>query len=172
MVRRVRRAHGRDARERERVVVHLERAVAHDLEPVHDGLDGRGGVEVRVRGELLRGRDVARAPREEEGQRGVDDGREDGRVEDLRPGRGGAEDGFAPEEEEKERGSWGRISDCKLTRGGETYDDFINPSTIGAARPAGLIAGASAMNTFTFWLSWGCMLSAAKACAVPWLNPM
>ena len=32
-------------------------------------------------------------------------------------------------------------------------EDFISPSTIGAASPAGLIAGASAMKIFTLTLS-------------------
>lgn len=93
---------GRDAREGERVVVHLEARVAHDLEPVHDGLDGRSGVEVRVCRELLRGRDVDAVPREEEGKRGVDDRGEDRRVEDLAPGGGGTENGFAAKEEEEQ----------------------------------------------------------------------
>jgi hypothetical protein len=30
------------------------------------------------------------------------------------------------------------------------YEVFINPSTIGAARPAGFMAGANAMNTLIF----------------------
>ena len=35
----------------------------------------------------------------------------------------------------------------------QTYDDFIRPSTMGAANPAGLIAGARAIKTLTFSLS-------------------
>lgn len=54
----------------------------------------------------------------------------------------------------------------------QTYEAFINQSTMGAARPAGLIAGARAMKTLTFSFSSGCILRAAKACAVPWLKPM
>lgn len=49
----------------------------------------------------------------------------------------------------------------------KTHDAFISPSTTGAARPGGLIAGANAMKTLTFSLSPGWILSAAKACAVP-----
>ena len=37
----------------------------------------------------------------------------------------------------------------------ETHEAFISPSTIGAARPGGFIAGANAMKTFTFSLSPG-----------------
>ena len=52
------------------------------------------------------------------------------------------------------------------------YEAFMSPSTNGAASPGGLMAGANAMKTLTFSLSPGWMLSAAKAWAVPWLNPI
>ena len=48
-----------------------------------------------------------------------------------------------------------------------TYEAFINPSTTDAANPGGLIAGARAMKTLTFWLSWGRIDKAAKAWADP-----
>ena len=85
------------------VVVHLELGVAHDLEPVHDGLDGRGGVEVRVRGEALKRGDVVRVPVEEPAERGRDHSGEDGRIEEGLPGWDGGHDGFAAEDEENER---------------------------------------------------------------------
>lgn len=49
---------------------------------------------------------------------------------------------------------------------------FINESTIPFERPAGDIAGARAMNTLTFSLSFGCTARVAKACAVPCENPI
>ena len=85
------------------VVVHLELGVAHDLEPVHDGLDGRGRVEVREGGELLERRDVLAAPVEEPAEGVRDRGGEDGRVEEGLPGGHGGHDGLAPEDEENER---------------------------------------------------------------------
>ena len=87
------------------VVVHLELGVAHDLEPVHDGLDGRGGVEVRVRGELLELVDVRRVPVEEPAERGGDGGAEDGWVEEGLPGGDGGHDRLSAEDEEDERRS-------------------------------------------------------------------
>src|SRR6267154_1969736 len=35
------------------IIIHLERSFAHDLEPMHDRLDRRKGVEVGIRGDLL-----------------------------------------------------------------------------------------------------------------------
>lgn len=49
---------------------------------------------------------------------------------------------------------------------------FINASTIGLCKPAGLIAGANAINTSTFLFNAGWMLSVANACAVPCENPI
>lgn len=71
------------------VIVHLELAVAHDLEPVHDGLDRSEGVEMSVRGVFLGRRDVTTAPVEEPAERAVDDVGEDRRVEDGLPTVGG-----------------------------------------------------------------------------------
>lgn len=48
-----------------------------------------------------------------------------------------------------------------------THEVFIRPSTIGAASPAGLRAGAKAINTSIFLFNWGWILRAAKAWAVP-----
>ena len=87
------------------VVVHLELCVAHDLEPVDDGFDGGERVEVRIGGELLERRDVARAPPEEEAQGVVDRGAEDGRVEQGLPSGRGGEDRAAAEDEEEESGA-------------------------------------------------------------------
>lgn len=67
------------------VVVHLEDAVADDLEPVHYALGGRVRVKVRVRGQLLVGRDVDACPAKQEAQGGVDEAHKDGRVEDRLP---------------------------------------------------------------------------------------
>lgn len=86
------------------VVEHLELCVAHDLEPVHDGLDGRGRVEVREGGELLERGDVLAAPVEEPAERVRDRGGEDGWVEEGLPGGHGGHDGFAAEYEEDECG--------------------------------------------------------------------
>lgn len=44
---------------------------------------------------------------------------------------------------------------------------FIRASTIGLYKPAGLIAGAKAINTSTLSFKAGCMLKVANACAVP-----
>lgn len=86
------------------VVVELERAVADNLEPVHDRLGAGKGVQVRVGRELLAGRDVERLPIEEEGQAHVDGAREERRVHDGLPGRRGAEDGAAAKHEVQCRG--------------------------------------------------------------------
>lgn len=48
-----------------------------------------------------------------------------------------------------------------------THEAFMSPSTIGAERPGGLMAGAKAINTLTFSLRPGCILRAANAWAVP-----
>ena len=59
-----------------------------------------------------------------------------------------------------------------LPRTVDTYDDLTRPSTKGAAKPLGLMAGAKAMKTLTLSFNCGCMLSAAKAWAEPWLKPI
>lgn len=43
----------------------------------------------------------------------------------------------------------------------------MSASTIGAARPGGLMAGARAIKTLIFSFNSGCMLKAANAWAVP-----
>lgn len=67
------------------VVVHLERFVADDLEPMNHALGAREGIQVRVGGKLLADGDVLRLPVEEERQAEVDEFGEDGRVEDGLP---------------------------------------------------------------------------------------
>ena len=84
------------------VVVHLEGAVADDLEPVHDAFRGGEGVQVRVGGEFLVGGDVVHAPVEEEGEGFVDAPGEDCGVQEGGPHGGAAEDGAAAEEEEED----------------------------------------------------------------------
>ena len=51
-------------------------------------------------------------------------------------------------------------------------DALTKASTTPFRRPAGDIAGASAMKTLTLSFNRGCVESAAKAWAVPWENPM
>ena len=95
----------RRAREGKRlhvVVVHLELAVAHDLEPVHDRLDRRERVQVRVRRVLLRRGDVVAAPVEQPAQRVVDHCGEHGWVEDRLPAVCGRQDRLTAEDEEEE----------------------------------------------------------------------
>lgn len=82
----------------------MEAFVADDLEPVDDGFDGGEGVEVGVGCDFLGESDVFGAPVEEETHGGVDDAHKDGGVEDGLPECGGAEDGFAAEEEVKDVG--------------------------------------------------------------------
>lgn len=110
-------------------------------------------VEVRVRGRFLVTRDVLRFPAEKKIERLVDDAGEKRRVDDIVPQRGGRKDGFATENEVQEGGSIRLMSLAVWGAESKTYDAFIKPSTTGAAKPAGLIAGASAMKTLTFWLS-------------------
>lgn len=69
------------------IVIHLELGVAHDLEPMHHRLDGRGGIEVRVGREALESGDVVRVPVKEPAERGGDHRRKDGRVEEGLPCR-------------------------------------------------------------------------------------
>ena len=84
------------------IVEELERSIADDLEPVHDGLGAGEGVEMRVGGQLLGPGDVLAAPVEEDEQRHVDELGEDGRVEDGLPHGRGAEDASSTEEQVQE----------------------------------------------------------------------
>lgn len=86
------------------VVVQLERGVADDLEPVHHALGAGEGVQVRVGGELLAGRDVFGLPVEEEQEAHVDDAAEERRVKNRLPHGRRAEDGAAAKHEVQHRG--------------------------------------------------------------------
>ena len=108
---------------------------------------------MRVRGGFLVASDIPRFPTEKEIKRLVDDGGEQRRVDDVVPQRGGGKDGFTTENEVHEGGSITPMSRVVWVTRGKTYDAFIKPSTTGAAKPAGLMVGASAMKTLTFWLS-------------------
>ena len=120
-------------------------------------------VEVRVGGGLLVTSNVLGFPTEKEIERFVDEGGEKRRVDDVVPVRGGRKDGFTTENEVHEGGSITPMSQVVWGVNSKTYDAFIKPSTTGADKPAGLIVGASAMKTLTFWLSCGWMERAAKA---------
>ncbi len=66
------------------------------------------------------------------------------------PEGGRREDRFTTEEEEEECRPEKYVNGDTIKEGAVTYDAFINPSTIGTARPAGARAGARAINTLTF----------------------
>jgi hypothetical protein len=105
--------------------------------------------------EFLCGGDVMGVPGEKKDERGVDEAAEDWWVENMLPHESGGEDGTAAKDEEKESGTNDgskRVS-AGRNEGLMTYEAFMRPSTRGAERPLGRIAGARAMNTFTFWFS-------------------
>jgi len=116
-------------------------------------LEGTVPVEVRVGGGLLVASDILRFPIEKEIERFVDDGGKQRGVDDVVPVRSGRKNGFTTENEVHEGGSITPMSQVVWGVESKTYDAFIKPSTTGAAKPGGLIAGASAMKTLTFWLS-------------------
>lgn len=62
------------------VVVHLECGIAHDLEPMHDRLDGSKRVQMGISRDLLLLADVVTAPIEEPIERTVDQACENGGI--------------------------------------------------------------------------------------------
>jgi len=71
--------------------------MAHDLEPVHDGLDGGERIEMCVRRDLLRGGNVVVAPAKEPPNRRVDDLRVDRGVQEVSPRDCRGQDGLPAE---------------------------------------------------------------------------
>jgi len=143
---------------------------------MHDGLDRGEGVEVCVCGDLLGVGNVVVSPTEKPANRCVNDMGVDRCIQEVFPRYDGGQDSF-PAKKEEDQHRAGKMGESRHTmyhteKTTGTHEAFTSPSTMDVASPSGLIAGASAMNTFTFPFSWGWMLSAANACAVPWLNPI
>ncbi len=142
----------------ELVVVHDKSRGAHNLKPMYDGLCAGKGIQVGIGCEFLRGCDVMRVPREEEDERGINEAGEYGWVEDGLPHEGRGEDGAATKDKEEKRGTGIKITRMnagQIRTTGQTHEAFMRPSTRGAERPLGRIAGARAIKTLTFWFSWG-----------------
>ena len=134
------------------IVVHDEAAGAHDLKPMYDGLCASKGVEVGISREFLGEGDTTGVPREEEDERGVDQANEDGWVENGLPHESRGQDGATTKDKEEKSGTGKKHGDERgsAQKTWATYEAFIRPSTRGAERPFGRIAGARAIKTLTF----------------------
>ena len=137
------------------IVVHDEASGAHNLKPMYDGLCAGKGIEVGISRELLGKVDVIGVPREEEDEGGVHETDKYGRIENGLPYESRGEDGTTTEDEKEEGGPAYEITNVNLEwkEMGNTYEAFMRPSTIGAERPLGRMAGARAIKTLTFWFN-------------------
>ena len=91
----------RGDRARRLVVVHLEYAIADDLEPMHYTLRARERVQMWVRGEFLVWRDIDRSPPKQEPQTCVDEPDEDGRIQNALPHRRARQNCLPPKSQVK-----------------------------------------------------------------------
>lgn len=62
------------------IVIHLEAAVAHNLEPVDHRLDRRVRIQMSIRRQFLRERNIVPAPVEERDQGGINNANKDGGI--------------------------------------------------------------------------------------------
>lgn len=114
------------------VVVQLEALVADDLEPVHHRLGAGEGVQVRIGGQLLARRHVARLPVEQELQAHVDKTAEQRRIQDRLPHGGRAEDRAAAKHEVEN--GWGclhqavddAVGEASRRHGGGEADEDVD----------------------------------------------
>ncbi len=123
---------------------------------MYDGLCAGKGIEVGIGCKFLGERNIIGVPREEEDERGVDEAGEDGWIENGLPHEGRGEDGAATKYKEEESGTGIRITGMnagQIRKTGNAHEAFMRPSTRGAERPFGRIAGARAIKTLTFWFN-------------------
>lgn len=91
-------------RTRRIIVVHLERLVPDDLEPVHHRLGAGKAVQMGIRSQFLMIRNVTAGPGEQEGETHINQANEHGWVEDGLPKRGGGKDGSSTKGQEEQVG--------------------------------------------------------------------